>query len=138
MRPSNYNFEVYKKNYLRNTIWIYITSHSCDIYIEYRRARNVRNVLMILLNVCNVLINVRNVFFAVRIVIFYLELKICFIDIDQVCSSLQHPLNNSICFSFFPSIRYEYHELKWKISRAGCNPRGIIVVYHYHKSRLVK
>jgi len=62
MRPSNYNFEVYKKNDLRSTIWMYITSHSYDIYIRYRRARNVRNVLMILLNICNVLINVRNVF----------------------------------------------------------------------------
>ena len=60
--------------------------------IRYNRARNVRIVLFNdLFNVRNVLINVCNV--SLMYVIFYLKLKICFIDIDQVWSSIQYLLN---------------------------------------------
>jgi len=31
MRPSNYDFEAYKRNGLRSTIWVCIISHLCDI-----------------------------------------------------------------------------------------------------------
>jgi len=44
MRPSNYDFETYKRSGLRSTIWMYIISHSCDI--GYSRAKSVCNVLL--------------------------------------------------------------------------------------------